>query len=101
MEYITRVEHDEFAKRIHDEDTRQNKRIEKLETDVKNNNNLIVVVERLANSIENMQREIRTQGEKIEIIESRDGQKWRNASWLIVTLIIGGVVGYILKHIGL
>ena len=101
MEYISRMEHEEFAKRLDDEDTRQNKRLEKLEKDVENNNKLLVVVERLANSIENMQREIGDQGKRILEIENRDGDKWRKAVWLVVTLAIGGVVGYVLKNIGL
>ena len=101
MEYISRAEHDEFAKRIHDEDARQNHRIKELEDKVDATNKLLVVIEKLTNNIENMQKEIKRQGERLLVIENRDGENWRKAVWLVVSLVIGGVVGYILKHIGL
>ena len=41
MEYVGREEHTEFAKRIEDEQHRQNRRIELLEESVKQNTALI------------------------------------------------------------
>ena len=50
MEYVGREEHTEFAKRIEDEQHRQNRRIELLEESVKQNTALTVSVEKLANN---------------------------------------------------
>ena len=57
MEYVGREEHTEFAKRIEDEQHRQNRRIELLEESVKQNTALTVSVEKLANNMESMANE--------------------------------------------
>ena len=54
---ITRAEHNEFAKRMEEEHHRQNRRIGELEKACEENNKLLVSVERLALSMENMQKE--------------------------------------------
>ena len=51
---ITRAEHEEFKKRIEDENHRQNKRIEVLVKITQQINSLTVSVEKLAQSIELM-----------------------------------------------
>ena len=66
MEYVGREEHAEFAKRIDDEQHRQNRRIELLEESVKQNTALTVSVEKLANNMESMANEQAKQGERLE-----------------------------------
>ena len=51
---ITRAEHEEFRKRLDDENHRQNKRIDLLEKSVQQFNNLTASVEKLAVNMENM-----------------------------------------------
>lgn len=58
MEYVGREGHTEFAKRIEDEQHRQNRRIELLEESVKQNTALTVSVEKLANNMESMTNEV-------------------------------------------
>lgn len=94
-DFLTRAEHKEFAQRMEDEHKRQNHRIEKLEKETEQNNKLLVSVERLAVSMENMQKEQRDQGERLEVLESRDGEMWRKAIGYVVTAIIGLAIGYI------
>ena len=48
MEYVGREEHTEFARRIQEEEHRQNRRIELLEESVKQNTALTLSVEKLA-----------------------------------------------------
>lgn len=100
-DYITREEHGEFAKRMEAEDTRQNRRIGELEETVRQIGTLTTSVEKLAMSIENMVGELGQQGERLEALESRDGEMWRRATGYLVTAAIGAVVGYISKQIGM
>lgn len=95
------IEHEEYAKRIEEEQKRQDKRIEEIEKGQKENNKLLLAVERLAVSMESMQKEQKDQGERLEVLESRDGEKWRKAEWAIISGIIMAVVGYIVGNLGL
>lgn len=99
--YLLRLEHEEFAKRMQDEHKRQDQRIEELEETLKQNNKLLVSVERLAVSMENMQKEVRDQGDRLETLESRDGEMWRKIVGYVVTAIAGGMVTFIFTQIGL
>lgn len=100
-EHITRAEHEEFAKRMEAEDTRQNRRIGELEETVRQVGTLTTSVEKLAMSIESMVKEMEQQGERLEALESRDGEMWRKVTGYLVTAIVGIVVGYIFKQIGM
>lgn len=99
--YMLHIEHEEYAKRIEEEQKRQDKRIEEVEKGQRENNKLLLAVERLAVSMESMQKEQKDQGERLEVLESRDGEKWRKAEWAIISGIIMAVVGYILGNVGL
>lgn len=102
MEDFLSVElHNEYAKRMEDENNRQNHRINKLEEAVDENRKLLVTVERIANSIENMQKELSVQGKKLEELYSRDGNKWRKATDYILTALLGIAFGLIASQIGL
>ena len=98
---ITRAEHEEFRRRLEEENTRQNKRITVLEETVRQINILTISVEKLALSVESMVKEQKEQGRKLEILESRDGEKWRTVSSYVLTAIAGAVVAFILSKIGL
>lgn len=100
-DYITRAEHGEFCKRMEAEDTRQNRRIGELEETVRQIGTLTTSVEKLAMSIEAMVREMEQQGERLEALESRDGEMWRKAMAYLATAVIGAIVGYIFKQIGM
>ena len=54
---LTRAEHNEFAKRMEDEHSRQNKRISDLESAVEQNSKLIVSIEKIATNVENLQKQ--------------------------------------------
>ena len=41
------------------------------------------------------------QGERLEALESRDGEMWRKAMAYLATAVIGAVVGYVFKQIGM
>lgn len=98
---ITRAEHNEFARRMEDEHTRQNKRISELETKIEESNKIYSSIERLATSMENMQKEQAEQGERLTKLESKDGDMWRTVVKYLVTAIVGIIIGFVFKQIGM
>ena len=98
---ISRAEHEEFAKRIEEENHRQNRRIDILEKNVQQLSALTSSVEKLAYSIEGMVKEQESQGNRLEKLESKDGEKWRSVSSYVITVIIGLVLGYIFQQAGM
>ena len=74
---ITRAEHEEFRRRLEEENRRQDKRIELLEDNMRELNQLTASVSKLASSIESMVKEQEKQGRRLETLEDRDGAMWR------------------------
>lgn len=99
--YLLRKEHEEFAKRMQEENDRQNHRIGELEKQGKENNKLLLSIERLATNMESLQREVKEQGKRLETIERRDGESWRKVKWYVLIAVVGAVMGYALHSIGL
>lgn len=97
---ITREEHEEFRKRLDEENARQNKRIEILEESVRQIGSLTAAVEKLAVSMEGMAKEQEKQGKRLETLESRDGEKWRKVAGYVATAIAGIIIGFIFKQLG-
>ncbi len=98
---ITRAEHEEFCKRIDAENNRQNQRIKLLEEQTKQITELTLSVRELALSIKQMAETQKKQGEKLEKLESRDGEMWRKVTGYIITTIIGIVIGFVFQQIGM
>ncbi len=100
-DWISRKEHEEFCKRMEEEDHRQNKRIDILEDTTRQINSLTTSVEKLALSIESMVKEQEAQGKRLEALEGRDGEMWRKVVGYVITAVIGIVLGYIFTQIGM
>lgn len=98
---ITRAEHEEFRRRIEEENRRQDKRIELLEENTKRLETLNNAIEKLAVNMENMLKEQVQQGERLGILEARDGELWRKVVSYAVTAIAGAVIGFVAKQLGL
>lgn len=98
---ITRAEHEEFVRRMEDEHHRLNRRMEEVENQVKENGRLLSSVEKLADSMKRMQAEQEKQGERLDVLEGRDGEMWRKVVGYAVTFIVGAVLSYIFAHIGM
>lgn len=97
---ITRVEHEEFARHMEDEHSRQNKRIELLEESTTRIATLSTSIEKLAVNMESMLNEQVRQGERLEVLENRDGEMWRKVTAYAVTMVVGIIIGYISTRIG-
>lgn len=98
---ISRAEHEEFRRRMEEEHNRQNSRIKFLEGQTKTITDLAISVKELATSVKQMAETQKEQGEKLEKLEGKDGEMWRKAIGYIVTALISGVIGFILRQIGM
>lgn len=98
---ITRAEHEEFRRRMEEEHNRQNKRIELLEEQTEQFTDIAISVKELALSVKQMAETQKSQGEKLEKLEERDGEMWRKVVGYIITAIVGIVIGFVFKQIGM
>lgn len=98
---ITRAEHEEFRRRLEEENRRQDTRLKLLEENVGQISALASSVERLAMSVEQMCREQEKQGKRLETLEGRDGEMWRTVVRYAVTAVIGILAGYVFAQIGI
>ena len=98
---ITRAEHEEFRRRIEEENKRQDKRIEILEENAKRIEGLNSSIEKLALNMENMLKEQLKQGKRLEVLESRDGEMWRKVVSYAITAIVGILIGFLFKQFGM
>lgn len=101
MEGISREEHEEFRRRMEEEDKRQNRRIDLVENSIQQIGEIAMSVEKMAVSLQSMVKEQEQQGKRLEALESRDGEMWRKAVGYAATALIGAVLGFMLKQIGL
>ena len=107
-DFLTRKEHEEFRrsmdlanKNLEDENRRQNKRLEILEENAKENTELVANVGRLAVNMENMLKVQEALDKRLERLENKDGEMWRKVVGHAVTAIGGAVVCYFLTRIGM
>lgn len=103
---ITRKEHEEFSRRIDDENTRQNRRIAELEENVKEIHRLTVSVERMTVSMENMLEAIERQGNllekqtnRIDEIEKEPAKDQKEIKMEIIKTAISALVGAVVVAI--
>lgn len=98
---ITRSEHEEFRRRLEEENKRQDKRIELLEENVRELGQLTNSVGKLATSVESMVKEQEKQGKRLETLEGRDGEMWRKVVGYIATAVAGIIIGFVFNQFGM
>lgn len=96
-EFVTKAVHDEFARRIDEENDRQNKRLAILEQGQTQINELVSTVKVLAVNMENMAKEQVKQGAKLEEIEGRPAKRWETVISCIITCAVTAAVMYLFK----
>lgn len=99
-EYVTKEAHEEFEKRMESEHRRASKRLENLENDFKELNELTASVKELAVNMTYMLNEQKRTTERLDTLEGRDGEKWRTVITHIITVAVGLVVGWAFTHLG-
>lgn len=100
-EFLLKSVHDEFAKRIEEENHRQNKRIEVIEDHVCEITKIATNVEKLAINMEHMVGELKDQGIRIKTLEDRDGEMWRKVVAYFLTAAISATIGYFSSKLGI
>ena len=91
-EFVAIEVHNEFARRIEEENDRQNHRLNDLEATVKEISRLTVSVEKLAVSMSTMADELKRQGERLTAIEEKPAKRWDT----VISGIISGVIGILI-----
>lgn len=94
-EFVTMAVHNEFARRIDEENDRQNIRLTALETGLKEVNKITVNVERLAVGMERMADEQAKQGKRLDEIEKKPAKRWD----VVITGAISAIVGALMAAI--
>ena len=88
-EDITRGEYEEVIKRVEAEEKRQNKRLDNLEESLATLTDLTVSIEKIAVNIEQMQKELTKQGDRLEKIEQEPAENWKKVVWLVIAALVG------------
>lgn len=97
-DFVTRAVHDEFAKRMEEEDRRQNKRIEIIEEKQAQISELVVSVKVLAANVENIAKEINEQGTRLKEIEGRPAKRWEQLVGYIISALVTAAIAYFLTR---
>jgi len=107
-DFITRREHEEFARRMEtenqrrdDENKRQNERIKAVEAAAQRIGDLTVAIEKMAINIGTMATEIKNQGIRLERLESKPAKRWDNLVTDIIKLVVAALIGFVLAKINL
>lgn len=101
QEYVLMQVHEEFAKRVEEENTRQNHRLKDLEEALSKITQLVTAVERLATNMEHLAKEQETQGKRLQTLEAKDGQKWQQVVSYVITALVSIAIGFIARSLGL
>ena len=100
-EYVLVQVHEEFAKRVEEENGRQNHRLKELEDALTRITQLVTAVERLATNMEHLEKEQETQGKRLQTLEAKDGQKWQQVVSYVITALVSIAIGFIARSLGL
>lgn len=95
--YMLHVEHKEYAKGVEKEFERVNHRLKHLENQEERQTELLLSIKELTTEMKDIKTTQKEQGERLETLESRDGESWRNAKWYVFTTVLGAIIGYLLK----
>lgn len=96
-EYITRFEVDERLKRVDDENNRQNRRIDKLETMADQLSDMAASIKAMVVTMQGMQKEQERQGERLDDIEKKPADNWNQLIYTIIAMIATAAVTLLLK----
>ena len=100
-DFISRREHDAFEKRMDEANDRQSKRISILEEEVKELREISSDIKSLLLEMKGMREEQEKQGARLETLEGRDGEKWRDTVKNVLFTAIGIVLAYLFMKAGI
>lgn len=93
--------HEEFVKRMEAEHDRINERLCYLETQTQRMTDIALSVKEISLSVKQVADTQAIHSKKLDLIEGRDAEKWRNVVMYAVTAVVGVIIGFIANKIGL
>lgn len=87
--------------RLHDEDKRQNRRLEQMEENLKIIHELTISVHTLAHDMKQMLEEQKEQGERLDKLEQEPGDTWKMVKVTFATAFISAAAGGILTTLAI
>lgn len=100
-DYVSQAEHKEFVKRVEAANSRYDKRLEEAEKSINEIRTVQSDIKAINLNIERILKTLSKQDERLDSLESRDGEMWRKVVGYIVTAVVGIVVGYIFTAVGM
>lgn len=97
-ETVSRMEHEEFVKRIDDNIKQLNDRIDRIERQNSQITDLLVLVNKLAGSMEHMMKDTEDQGKRLDKLESKDGEMWRKFLGYVISGIVGIAITLLISN---
>ena len=105
--YLLKVEHDEFAKRIEEENIRTHHRLKHLEDQEKMQTEILLTIKELTMETRDLRTETKDlktavlrQGERLETLENQDGETWKKVKWYVLTVVLGAFIGFLMNIAG-
>ena len=99
-DYITRPEHEEFKKRLESEETRQNRRLDAVETRVDKLIDMQASLAVMQAGIDSISASVKRIGDEVDALKAEPADKWKKATWIVVTVIITAAVTYFWSRLG-
>ncbi|MBR3238663.1 MAG: hypothetical protein IKF99_09525 [Oscillospiraceae bacterium] len=94
-EYLLKSVHDEFARRVDEENDRQNARLASLERSLQEISKITVQVERLATNIETLTASIKEQNGRLTDLEQKPAKRWDAIIGAVITGVVGILIGLV------
>ena len=94
-QYLLKSVHEEFARRIDEENDRQNARLTALEKGLLEVNKITVQIERLTANIETLTASIKDQSGRLDNLEEKPAKRWDSLITAVITGIVGIIIGLI------
>ena len=88
QEYVTRQEHNEFAKRVEKEDDRQNARIGTLEKRVDDLYDMKAAISVVGLKIDTISKDLLRLTKDVEYLKSEPGDNWKSIKRTIVSVVV-------------
>lgn len=99
-EYVTKAVHDLEIGRINDEQLRQNRRIDALESKADALSDLAASVKVLANNMETIAKDQAKISTRLDELESEPAENWKRLVGYALGAIVAGVIGFLLRGAG-